>query len=148
VKQSICYYDLSLFPGSSGYDNVSYDYINQACTISAGLPSPPLARTLVEGGTWVSTGVLLVRLHRTTVFKTKMYRPQAILQLDHIGKRQEMRQTGVRERWARQKGSLKYGIVEWGLGFSFCVDVEEGSCKGKDSERFLQVRLFRPNVTS
>jgi hypothetical protein len=34
-----------------------------------------------------------------------------------------MRKTGVRERWARNKGSLRHGTVEWDLTFTFAVDV-------------------------
>ena len=83
----------------------------------------------------------MVRLQRTTVYGTKMYRPQVVLQLDHVASRRELRRSGVRERWARQKASLQHGSVDWGLSFSFCVEVEEDAAGAPLLEdRFLQVR--------
>ena len=39
--------------------------------------------------------------------------------------------TGVRERWARNKGTLRHGIVEWDLKFTFVVDVPaDGAVEG------------------
>lgn len=68
----------------------------------------------------------MVRLMCTTVYGTKMQRPQVMLQLDHVEPgRQELRRTGVRERWAKQRTSLHHGTVHWELKFSFCVEVED-----------------------
>lgn len=68
---------------------------------------------------------------------------QVVLQLDHVGGRRELRRSGVRERWARQKASLRHGSVDWGLNFSFCVEVEEDD-RGRPlaDDRFLQVEVM------
>jgi hypothetical protein len=108
---------------------------------------PPRSALLNRGGLLVHTGILVVRLLRTTVANTKMYRPQVQLQLDHIGGRQELRRTSVRERWARSKASLRHGIADWDLSFSFCVDVPAGEGVGVRPPavmgRFLEVRRPR-----
>lgn len=66
-----------------------------------------------------------------------------MLQLDHVGARRELRRSGVRERWARQKATLQHGSVDWGLNFSFCVEVEQGE-RGEPllEGRFLQVEVM------
>lgn len=87
-----------------------------------------------------------MRLLRTTLYGTHVMRPQVLLQLDQFGGRQEMRRTGVRERWARNKGSLRHGIVEWSLRFSFAVEVPAaGAVEGARfgvPERLVQGRFF------
>ena len=56
---------------------------------------------------------------------------------------------GVRERWARNKATLRHGVVEWDLRFTFCVDMPadgavEGSRLGVPprllADRALEVR--------
>lgn len=66
-----------------------------------------------------------------------------VLQLDHGGSRRELRRSGVRERWARQKATLQHGSVDWDLNFSFCVEVEEDE-RGAPlaDDRFLQVEVM------
>lgn len=112
---------------------------------SAGEKPPPVARS-ERFGTWLTTGVLMVRLLRTTVYNTKMQRPQVMLQLDHAAGRQELRRTGVRERWAKQRASLHHGTVEWELKFSFSVEVEDphelASRAKSGAERCLQVEVM------
>lgn len=68
---------------------------------------------------------------------------QVVLQLDHVGARRELRRSGVRERWARQKATLQHGSVDWGLNFSFCLEVEEdASGTPLLEQRFLQVEVM------
>lgn len=111
----------------------------------AGQKPPPVARS-ERFGTWLTTGVLMVRLLRTTVANTKMQRPQVMLQLDHTAGKQELRRTGVRERWANRRSSLHQGTVEWELKFSFSVEVEdqhELACSAQRGEqRCLQVEVM------
>jgi hypothetical protein len=104
---------------------------------------PPVARAM-RGGVWLTTGVLMVRLLRTTVYNCKMHRPQVMLQLDHTGRRQELRRTGVRERWARQRATLHHGTVEWELKFSFCVEMEDAEVLAARTgpPRCLQVEVM------
>jgi hypothetical protein len=89
----------------------------------------------------------MVRLMRTTVYETKMQRPQVMLQLDHAADRQELRRTGVRERWAKQRSTLHHGTVEWELKFSFSVEIEDphelaSISKRGGAERCLQVEIM------
>ena len=111
----------------------------------AGQKPPPVARS-ERFGTWLTTGVLVVRLLRTTVYNTKMQRPQVMLQLDQAAGKQELRRTGVRERWANQRASLHQGTVEWELKFSFSVEVEDAhelaSSAQRGDERCLQVEVM------
>lgn len=110
------------------------------CACCAGLPAPPPAE-LVRDGRRLHTGVLAIGLLQTNLWHTKVYRPQAMLQLDHVDGRQECRRTGVRERWARRKASLRLGIVDWALKFTFCVDVDLDASAGDGPgvNRCLQV---------
>jgi hypothetical protein len=113
---------------------------------------PPRPAVLVRDGQLVNTGVLLLRLMSTTILATHLVRPQVILHLDHFGERSECRSTGVRERWGHHRASLQHGTADWGLNFSFCVDVptdNEGGTPGEPSidprlvyGRFLQVRFL------
>jgi hypothetical protein len=106
----------------------------------AGRPAPPLAE-LLRDRRRVHTGVLAVQLLRTSLVHTKVQRPQVMMQLDHLDGRQELRRTGVRERWARRKATLRHGIVDWRLKFTFCVDTEAdaAACEADLAGRFLQV---------
>ena len=109
------------------------------CDAAGPVPEVAVIESRQLGGTHVHQGVLLVRLITTTSFGLKMQRPMVTLKLHRGPQGQDVRRSGIRERWAREKDTLKHGTVVWELKFSFSMDVDadEGR-RGKDT-RCLEV---------